>query len=144
VKDYIPGQYFGELSLLKQQLRAATVIADATPTKLLSLDGDSFRRLLGDLSSTLAERARKEYSNPQPAAQQVPPAVSEAFRTWDTSGGGKITKRRMVKAFKRLQPTFPDNELEALMHGFGAPIEDSGLMDYNAFVEFIFRPITAA
>merc|ERR1711972_1014816 len=45
VMDYGVGDYFGELALIRDQPRAATVQAIG-PCKLLSLDGSSFKRLL--------------------------------------------------------------------------------------------------
>jgi cAMP-dependent protein kinase regulator len=50
VMTYGPGDYFGELALLRNQPRAATVVAKSN-TSLLSLDSRSFKRLLnvGDL-----------------------------------------------------------------------------------------------
>lgn len=45
VMNYSPGDYFGELALLRHQPRAATVTAKGT-TSLLSLDSRSFKRLL--------------------------------------------------------------------------------------------------
>mmetsp|Transcript_28212 Transcript_28212/g.61586 ORF Transcript_28212/g.61586 Transcript_28212/m.61586 type:complete len:403 (-) Transcript_28212:107-1315(-) len=45
VMQYGPGDYFGELALIKDQPRAAT-IRSTTPVKLLSLNGASFKRLL--------------------------------------------------------------------------------------------------
>jgi len=61
VKSYSTSDYFGELALLQSQPRAADVVATATPTKVLSLEGDSFRRLLGNLSELMAARA-EEYN----------------------------------------------------------------------------------
>lgn len=56
VMDYGPGDYFGELALIKQQTRAASVVAQRE-SKLLTIDGATFKRLLdmGDLE----ERASK-------------------------------------------------------------------------------------
>ena len=52
VKDYKKGDYFGELALLKNEPRAASVIA-ASKCKLLSLDRRSFKRLLGPVEDIL-------------------------------------------------------------------------------------------
>jgi cAMP-dependent protein kinase regulator len=49
---YKPGDYFGELSLLKNEPRAANVIAK-TNLKVVNLDRNSFKRLLGPLDEIL-------------------------------------------------------------------------------------------
>jgi len=56
VLDYKPGSYFGELALIKNDLRAATIIAD-TDCNLLSLDRKSFKRLLGPLEHILTKNS---------------------------------------------------------------------------------------
>lgn len=53
VMQYKPGDYFGELSLLKDQPRAANILA-ATDIKVIGLDRRSFKRLLGPLKQILA------------------------------------------------------------------------------------------
>jgi len=52
VKDYKSGDYFGELALLKDEPRAASIIAK-TDCKLLTLDRMAFKRLLGPLEDIL-------------------------------------------------------------------------------------------
>jgi cAMP-dependent protein kinase regulator len=52
VKDYKSGDYFGELALLKDEPRAASIIAK-TDCKLLTLDRLAFKRLLGPLEDIL-------------------------------------------------------------------------------------------
>ena len=52
VKDYVSGGFFGELALLKNEPRAASIIAD-TNCKCLSLDRMAFKRLLGPLEKIL-------------------------------------------------------------------------------------------
>jgi cAMP-dependent protein kinase regulator len=52
VKEYKKGTYFGELALIKNEPRAASVIAK-TDCKLLSLDRLSFKRLLGPIENLL-------------------------------------------------------------------------------------------
>ena len=52
VMTYGPGDYFGELALLRGDPRAANVIAQAD-CKLIQLDRKSFKRLLGPLDKIL-------------------------------------------------------------------------------------------
>ena len=52
VMNYNPGDYFGEVSLIKNQPRAATVIAKSDVVALF-LDRQMFIRLLGSLKDIL-------------------------------------------------------------------------------------------
>ena len=52
VKEYKPGDYFGELALLRGEPRAANVIAQ-DDCKMISLDRKSFKRLLGPLDKIM-------------------------------------------------------------------------------------------
>jgi len=58
VMDYGVGDYFGELALITNQPRAATVVAQGA-CKLLSLDSGSFKRLLN--VNDLLERSATKY-----------------------------------------------------------------------------------
>lgn len=53
VKTYKPGDYFGELALLRGEPRAANVTAVTGDVKVISLDRKSFKRLLGPLDVIL-------------------------------------------------------------------------------------------
>ena len=52
VKDYQPGDYFGERALLKNEPRAANIIAK-TRLQVVTLERKSFRRLLGPIDTIL-------------------------------------------------------------------------------------------
>lgn len=52
VMQYKAGDYFGELALLKNEPRAASVFAK-TQLKVATIDRDSFKRLLGPLDQIL-------------------------------------------------------------------------------------------
>ena len=61
VMQYKTGDYFGELSLLRGEPRAANVMAK-TAVKVVTLDRHSFKRLLGPLEEILKRNAVK-YEN---------------------------------------------------------------------------------
>lgn len=61
VMKYQPGDYFGELALLRDEPRAANVFAKSD-VKCISLDRKSFKRLLGPLNKIL-KRNMASYMN---------------------------------------------------------------------------------
>jgi len=52
VKNYTAGDYFGELALLRNEPRAANVIA-GTECQCVQMDRHSFKRMLGPLNEIL-------------------------------------------------------------------------------------------
>lgn len=56
VKKYQPGDYFGELSLIKGQARAASVKAIG-PLKCVTLDRKAFKRMLGPIEDIMKRKA---------------------------------------------------------------------------------------
>ena len=61
VMKYKPGDYFGELALLRDEPRAANVFAKGE-CKCICLDRKSFKRLLGPLNKIL-KRNMASYMN---------------------------------------------------------------------------------
>jgi len=58
------GDYFGELALIKNQPRAASVYSSAPETKLLSMDRNTFKGLLGPIAEILRREAVR-YEKPE-------------------------------------------------------------------------------
>jgi cAMP-dependent protein kinase regulator len=56
VKDYKAGDYFGELALLKNQPRAASVVVSSDTARVLSMNRASFNKMLGPLTQLLSSR----------------------------------------------------------------------------------------
>lgn len=56
--DYGVGDYFGELSLLEHQPRAASVVVVSPSAKLVSLGQTSFNNMLGPLQALLTQRGK--------------------------------------------------------------------------------------
>merc|ERR1712113_1326795 len=54
VMDYKSGDYFGELALLKNQPRAASVVVSSDTAKVLSMSRTAFTKMLGPLQHILA------------------------------------------------------------------------------------------
>jgi cAMP-dependent protein kinase regulator len=61
VLDYKPGDYFGELALLKNQPRAASVIVQSDTATVLCLGRQSFNKMLGPLQDLL-KRNQQNYA----------------------------------------------------------------------------------
>jgi cAMP-dependent protein kinase regulator len=59
VMHYKPGDYFGELALLNNKPRAATVVVVSDQAKVVSMTRTSFSNLLGPLQTILAKGAEK-------------------------------------------------------------------------------------
>jgi len=58
VLDYMPGDYFGELSLLKNEPRAAYVVAK-TNSKVAEIDRKTFKRIVGPLENILRRNIQR-------------------------------------------------------------------------------------
>jgi len=56
VREYKPGDYFGELALLKNQPRAASVIVSSDTARVLCMSRQSFSKMLGPLAHVLSSR----------------------------------------------------------------------------------------
>lgn len=58
VLDYHEGDYFGEIALVKNTVRQASVKAE-THCRVVSIERDAFKRLLGPIESILARNMEK-------------------------------------------------------------------------------------
>mmetsp|Transcript_82737 Transcript_82737/g.189136 ORF Transcript_82737/g.189136 Transcript_82737/m.189136 type:complete len:332 (+) Transcript_82737:74-1069(+) len=58
VKNYGPRDYFGELALMSEVPRQASVRIESEKATVLSLDRKSFKRLLGPLNETMSQKAQ--------------------------------------------------------------------------------------
>lgn len=58
VFDYQPGDYFGEIALIKNTVRQASIKTE-TKCKLLSIDRNSFKRLIGPIEEILRRNMDK-------------------------------------------------------------------------------------
>jgi cAMP-dependent protein kinase regulator len=59
VKEYKIGDYFGELALMKNKPRAASIIATSEILKVVALNQNSFKRLLGPIEDILKRNSKK-------------------------------------------------------------------------------------
>jgi len=57
--EYKTGDYFGELALLKNQPRAASVIVDSDQVKVLSISRSAFKHMLRPLQDLLLEQTQR-------------------------------------------------------------------------------------
>ena len=58
--DYVRGNYFGERALLTNEMRAASIVVTSDECTVLTLQRDTFNRLLGSLENIL-RRNMEEY-----------------------------------------------------------------------------------
>jgi cAMP-dependent protein kinase regulator len=58
VMDYKAGDYFGELALLKNQPRAASIVVASDTAKVLSMSRPSFTKMLGPLQQILEKKVK--------------------------------------------------------------------------------------
>lgn len=65
VFQYEPGSYFGERALIKKEPRAASIEATSDELEVVSLDKDSFNRLLGPVEEIMKRNMQiyAKYSN---------------------------------------------------------------------------------
>jgi len=57
VMDYKAGTYFGELALLKNQPRAASIVVESAEAKVVSMSRASFVKMVGPVQSLLEKQA---------------------------------------------------------------------------------------
>eukprot|EP00747_Dinoflagellata_sp_TGD_P208267 gnl/TRDRNA2_/TRDRNA2_81783_c0_seq1.p1 gnl/TRDRNA2_/TRDRNA2_81783_c0~~gnl/TRDRNA2_/TRDRNA2_81783_c0_seq1.p1 ORF type:complete len:375 (-),score=79.15 gnl/TRDRNA2_/TRDRNA2_81783_c0_seq1:25-1149(-) len=67
VKVYGPGEYFGELALIKGGKRRADIIVDESPTVVGVLEADAFQRLLGPVVQEHMAANARTYQPAPPA-----------------------------------------------------------------------------
>lgn len=70
VKQYKKGDYFGELALLNDAPRAATVVASSNEVKVAFLDKQAFQRLLGPVAGIMR---RTKYESVKAGVEEMDP-----------------------------------------------------------------------
>lgn len=70
VKACVPMQYFGELALLANEPRAASVVA-TTDVALLKMSKEDFEKSMGPLAKYLTDKARSVYGLMGPATKDI-------------------------------------------------------------------------
>jgi len=81
VFEYSPGQYFGELALLTNEPRAASIVT-ITSCKFLTLDRNSFDRLLGS-KELFMQKVDQYKSKPKPVVMPEMRVQPKLIRTAD-------------------------------------------------------------
>jgi len=128
VKDYAAGSYFGELALIKNQPRAVDVVAcKPDGASVVILEGGSFRRLLGDVTETLAERAAGygNVSSKKDEEKETSKAKKEEAKEEKEAKGdkekepdsGKGKKKEKAEKTSSSKPESPSNKAAAAQTG---------------------------
>ena len=72
------GDYFGELAMLKDQPRAATIKVTSSSATILSMDRETFKRLLGPLEHLMSSRSSMYSEEPKQSHKSISLADKKA------------------------------------------------------------------
>uniref|UniRef100_A0A5S6R063 cGMP-dependent protein kinase n=1 Tax=Trichuris muris TaxID=70415 RepID=A0A5S6R063_TRIMR len=104
------GDFFGEKALLGDEVRTASVVA-ADAVEVLTLDHESFRKLIGDL-----EELKKDYGDEQRGARRI---AEKRASMGEGVGPGKATKVELDKEMVDLEISHLRSVATLGVGGFG-------------------------
>lgn len=101
VFEYQVGDYFGEIALIKNTVRQAS-IQTVTKCKLMSIDRDSFKRLLGPIEDILM-RNMERYKKYMDQWKTTIDQTDTEFILLNLKSSWKTTNKQLIKIKKKIK-----------------------------------------
>ena len=138
VRDYEPGDYFGEIALMKSVERQASVVAK-TRAVCAVLDKSEFQGLPKSVKQKMEEKLY-QYGVLEPeVAEEMVEELKYSFSIVDVDGGGDIDFNELKMAARALglEPTV--QELQAMLRAMDE--DGGGTVDLDEFVSAVSKEI---